>query len=182
MRRPRGEGVYDMQGGFLGRNMEEAQATVQAQQQAQIEALRASRASAVAEGGGVAPKWEQLDNPLPGQTKENSYVHPETGDIGVYMNQQGQIISQEQFLADQERFKKEAIAGLRRAIGGGSGDLNINVSDDVQVQDAVNASRTALEKQEAAANADLQRQREEAKRYVPARTLRSLESNGGGQP
>lgn len=125
----------------------------------------------------VQPKWEQLDNPLPGQTKENSYVHPETGDIGVYMNQQGQVISQEQFLADQERFKNEAIIGLRRVMEGGSGDLNINVSDDVQVQEAVNASRSALEKQEAAANADLQRQREEAKRYVPARTLRSFEAN-----
>lgn len=145
------QGVFDMQGNFKGNTVEEANARMNAEYHAQTHSV-----------------WEGT----PYEDKE--YYDPQTGrSVGVYATQDGQVVTKEEFFAEQERIIKKNNA-LMRGVLGGADDPAV----DAQTKHAISQTLAVIEKTEREQAEDLQRQREEAKRYVPAKTLRSLESNG----
>jgi len=62
---------------------------------------------------------------------------------------------------------------VMRGVLGGADDPSV----DAQTKHAISQTLEVIEKAEREQAEDMQRQREEAKRYEPARTLRSFEAN-----
>jgi len=185
-------GVFDMQGNYQGANMEE----VQAKRQAQVEAFAASHPDPgdgsgfrdmegrylgstfkeAAEAGllpGVDPKVpydvEGAKALAERHGAEKVYIDQQTGAAVIYGDSRGNVVTKEQFFADQERLTKEQNDSLRQLIGAGKGE-------DQQTDAAINMSLDALEKSERDAAAALQQEREKEAKMVPLKSLRSFEA------
>ena len=188
-------GVFDMGGNRLGANMEE----VQAKEQAKVEAFQAAHPDPgngsgfrdlhgnylganfreAAEAGllpGVDPKVpydvEGAKALAERHGAEKVYINPQTGDAFTYGTQDGRVVTKEEFFAEQERTIKKNNAVMRGVLGGAD-----DPAVDAQTKNAISQTLAVIEKSEREQAEDLQRQREEAKRYVPAKTLRSFEAN-----
>lgn len=146
-------GVFDMQGNFQGNTVEEANAKMNAEYHAQPHSV-----------------WEGTPY------EQHDYFDPATGQMtGVFLVN-GKPVTKEEFFDDQERIIKKNNAVMRGVLGGAD-----DPAVDAQTKHAISQTLAVIEKTEREQAEDLQRQREEAKRYVPAKTLRSLESTGGDQ-
>ena len=142
-------GVFDMQGNFQGNTVEEANTKMNAEYHAQPHSV-----------------WEGTPY------EQHDYFDPATGQMtGVFLVN-GKPVTKEEFFANQERIIKKNNAVMRGVLGGAD-----DPAVDAQTKDAISQTLAVIEKSERDQAADLQRQREEAKRYVPARTLRSFEAN-----
>lgn len=143
-------GVFDMQGNFMGNTVEEANAKANAEYHAQPHSI-----------------WESTPY------EQHDYFDPATGQMtGVFLVN-GKPVTTEEFFANQERINKKHNAVMRDVLGGAD-----DPAVDAQTKGAISQTLAVIEKSEREQAADLQRQREDAKRYVPARTLRSFEATG----
>jgi hypothetical protein len=149
------QGVFSLQGEFLGNTQAEADAKLNADYNAQPHSI-----------------WDGTPN------EDKVYYDPQTGrSVGVYATQDGRVVTKEEFFAEQERNNAKMNAVMRGVLGGAD-----DPAVDAQTKNAISQTLAVIERTEREQAEDLQRQREEAARYVPARTLRSLESNGGDKP
>ena len=189
-------GLFDMSGNRVADSMEQ----YQAQQQAQREAFQASHPDPgdgsgfrdvhgnylganfreAAEAGllpGVDPKvpydveGAKALAERHGADKVN--IDPQTGDAFTYSDSRGNVVTKEEFFADQQRLIKEQNDSLRQLIGQGQGK-------DQQTDAAISMSVEALEKSERESKEALEREKAQAEKIVPLRTLRSLEAGRQG--
>ena len=121
--------------------------------------------------------------------EDKVYVDTQTGQATVYKTQDGNVVSKEAWgeymrgigekhKTDTRQWVNEAIgaekAGYRKF--GESGDLEVNVHDDVRVNDVVNATLSEQQKLEKMIDDGQAQIDAEVKRVVPLKSLRSFEA------
>ena len=108
----------------------------------------------------------------------------EHGQAFTYGSQDGRVLTAEEAAAEAERLgiehKEVTRKWVNEAIGaeraGQTGDLNINVHDNVRVNEVGNGTLESQRRLEKMIDDDVQKVKEETKRVVPLRTLISDEA------
>ena len=172
-------GAFDMSGNRMRSTVEEANANLMAQQAAERQAQPFDRVTA----NDLAARY--------GAEKVN--IDPQTGAAFTYGTQDGRVVTKEEFVSYMKQIgeneKAESRKWLEGAVGtkkqgyrkfGESDTLEINVSDDVKVEEAVNGAMAAQAQHERHIDEIQRGVEDDARRVVPLKTLRSFESNGGG--
>ena len=146
-----GSGIHDVHGNYLGATLREA-----------------------AEAGNIQydpTSPEEIQKAVQSHGTQNVYLDQDTWSWVSYGASGKHGVTQEEFFADQERNNAKMNTMMRGVLGGAD-----DPAVDAQTKNAISQTLELIEKSEREQAADLQRQREEAKKIVPLRTLRSLEN------